>query len=181
MRAQQQSPFLDLLKQIDSGVVIYKPFARAPEKLREFEDTVARLQEMERLGLVRQFFTQARTLFGEEQIVMVMVVGGLTQEGRRLLDQSKLSSELSDVLTLQEPYGITWKGRLSSPSLITWNKAVGKRRCLKNLISGSCRLHEQVDALHYARIFRIFTRASNVVGFSIPLHTWLNYALPALH
>ncbi len=96
MHARRQSPFIELLKQIDGGVTIYEPFARTPEKLREFQDTVARLDEMKRLGLVRQLFTQTRTSFGEEQIVMVMVVGGLTQEGRRLLDQSSTTSELLD-------------------------------------------------------------------------------------
>lgn len=88
IKARLQSPFLELLKQIDDGVTIYEAFNRTPERLREFADTVARLEEMKRLGLVRQLFTQTRTSFGEEQIVMVMVVGGLTDEGRRLLDSS---------------------------------------------------------------------------------------------
>lgn len=96
MNDEVRSPFLKLLKQIDAGVTIYEPFARTPEKLSEFQDTVAHLEEIKRLGLVRQLFTQTRTSFGEEQIVMVMVVGGLTQEGRRLLDQSNTSSELPD-------------------------------------------------------------------------------------
>ncbi len=87
MSAQLQSPFLGLLKQIDSGVTIFEPFGRTPEKLCEFEDTVARLQEMERLGLIRQLFTQTRTSFGEEQINLMMVVGGLTEEAKRLLGQ----------------------------------------------------------------------------------------------
>ena len=87
MNARMQSPLLDLLKQIDAGVTIYEPFARTPEKLREFADTVARLEEMKELRLVRQLFTQTRTSFGEEQIIMVMVVGGLTEEGRRLLGE----------------------------------------------------------------------------------------------
>ena len=96
MSAESQPPFLKLLKQIADGVSIYEPFNRTPECLREFRDTVARLDEMKRLGLVRQLFTQTRTSFDEEQIVMIMVVGGLTQEGRRLLDQSKTPSELPD-------------------------------------------------------------------------------------
>ena len=58
MSARPLSPFLDLLKQIDGGVTIYEPFARTPERLREFADTVARLEEMKRLGLVRQLFMQ---------------------------------------------------------------------------------------------------------------------------
>jgi len=94
MSVESQFPFLKLLKQIADGVSIYEPFNRTPECLREFRDRVARLEEMKRLGLFRQLFTQTRTSFGEEQIVMV--VGGLTQEGRRLLDQSNPSSELSD-------------------------------------------------------------------------------------
>ncbi|MBA3715264.1 MAG: hypothetical protein H0W76_22860 [Pyrinomonadaceae bacterium] len=87
MSAQLHSPFLDLLKQIESGVTIFQPFGRTPEKLREFDDTVARLKEMEQLGLIRQLFTQARTSFGEEQVNLVMVVGGLTEEAKRLLRQ----------------------------------------------------------------------------------------------
>ena len=39
------SPFLDLLKQIAGGVVIDEPFCRDKAGLREFQDTVHRLQE----------------------------------------------------------------------------------------------------------------------------------------
>lgn len=87
MSAQLQSLFLDLLKQIESGVTIFEPFGRTPEKRREFDDAVARLQEMERLGLIRQLFAQTHTSFGEEQINLVMVGGGLTEEAERLLGQ----------------------------------------------------------------------------------------------
>ncbi len=89
MSAQQQvqSPFLELLRQIDSGVIIYEPYLRTPEKLHEFDDTVARLQEMERLGLVGRLFTQTRSSSGDERIDFAMIVGGLTEEGRRLIDQ----------------------------------------------------------------------------------------------
>ena len=87
MNVRKQSPFLELLKQIDAGISIFEPFGSTLETLREFADTVARLEEMKELGLVRQLFTQTRTSFGEEQIVMVMVVGGLTEEGRRLLGE----------------------------------------------------------------------------------------------
>jgi len=82
---QLKSPLLELLRRVDDGVTIYEPFDRTPERLREFSDTVARLEEMKELGLVRQLFTQTRSSFGEEQITMVMVVGGLTEEGKRLL------------------------------------------------------------------------------------------------
>jgi len=87
MHARKQSPFLELLKQIDAGISIFEPLGRTPETLREFADTVARLEEMKELGFVQQLFTQTRTSFGEEQIIMVMVVGGLTEEGRRLLSE----------------------------------------------------------------------------------------------
>ena len=83
--AQPKSPLLELLRRVADGVTIYEPFDRTPERLREFSDTVARLEEMKRQGLVRQLFTQTRSSFGEEQITMVMVVGGLTEEGKRLL------------------------------------------------------------------------------------------------
>ena len=83
--AKSKSPLLELLKRIDDGVTIYETFDRTPERLREFSDTVTRLAEMKELGLVRQLFTQTRSSFGEEQITMVMVVGGLTEEGKRLL------------------------------------------------------------------------------------------------
>ncbi len=92
MHAQRQSPFLELLKQLDAGISIFEPFGRTPETLREFADTVARLEEMKELGLVRQLFTQTRSSFGEEQIIMVMVVGGLTEESRRLLGEPDKSS-----------------------------------------------------------------------------------------
>lgn len=47
-----RSPFLDLLKSIAGGVVIYEPFPRNAQGMMEFQDTVHRLLEMERLGLV---------------------------------------------------------------------------------------------------------------------------------
>jgi hypothetical protein len=79
------SAFLKLLRQINEGVVIYEPFLRLPDKLQEFQDTVARLQEMERQGLVGRLFIQTRIYRGEECIDFVMVTGGLTEEGKRLL------------------------------------------------------------------------------------------------
>ena len=85
MNDEGRSPFLELLKQIDAGISIFEPFGRTPETLREFAETVARLEEMKQLGLVRQLFTQTRSSFCKEQIVMVMVVGGLTVEGQRML------------------------------------------------------------------------------------------------
>lgn len=87
MSARVQSPFLSLLKQINDGVQIFEPFLRTPEKMQEFDDTVARLQEMEDLKLIRKLFVQTRTYRGEESVDFVMVVGGLTEEGQRLLEQ----------------------------------------------------------------------------------------------
>ena len=89
------SPFLDLLKQIGGGVVIFEPFRRDTQGRREFETTVHRLQEMERLGLIGPLFMQKRTGNGGEYIDLVMVQrGGLTVEGRRLLaDQVGHSAE----------------------------------------------------------------------------------------
>ena len=55
--------------------------------MAEFQDTVHRLREMERLGLVRQLCVQARASRGAEVADMVMVQGGLTREGERLLDE----------------------------------------------------------------------------------------------
>ncbi len=79
------SPFLDLLKQIASGVIIHEPFRRTSRELTEFQDTVHRLQEMERLGLVKHVFTQVRSIAGQEYYDLAMVQGGLTEEGKRLL------------------------------------------------------------------------------------------------
>ena len=89
MSSPIQSPVLKLLHQIDAGITIYEPYLRTPEKLREFDDTVARLQEMERLGLINRLFVQTRTHSGEERIDMVMVTGGLTEEGRRMLQHNE--------------------------------------------------------------------------------------------
>ena len=86
------SPFLDLLKQISDGVVIYEPFRRDNQGLNEFQDTVHRLREMERLGPLGHLFVQTRTSRDAEVVDMVMVQGGLTVEGQRLLaDQSSQS------------------------------------------------------------------------------------------
>jgi hypothetical protein len=81
------SPFLDLLNQIASGVTIYEPFRRDAQGMAEFQDTAHRLREMERLGLVRQLFVQIRSSRGAEVVDLVMVQGGLTREGQRLLDE----------------------------------------------------------------------------------------------
>ena len=81
------SPILDLLKQTAHGVVIYEPFRRDAQGMAEFQDTVHRLREMERLGLVGQLFVQTRTSRDAEVVEMVMVQGGLTREGQRLLDE----------------------------------------------------------------------------------------------
>ena len=80
------SPFIDLLKQIAEGVIIYEPFRRDAEGLRTFQDTVNRLEEMERLGMIGRLFIQRRDHRGVEFIDLVMVQGGITIEGRRLLD-----------------------------------------------------------------------------------------------
>src|ERR1044071_5705228 len=86
------SPFLDLLKRIADGVIIYEPFPRDAQGLAEFQDTVHRLREMERLGLVGRLFVQTRSSRDAEYVDMVMVQGGLTVEGQRLLaDQSSQS------------------------------------------------------------------------------------------
>lgn len=80
-----ESLFLDLLKQIDGGIQIFEPFRRTSRELVEFQDTVARLLEMEKLGLIRRTFTQKREIAGAEYCDLVMVLGGLTTEGERLL------------------------------------------------------------------------------------------------
>jgi hypothetical protein len=79
------SPFLALLTQIAGGVVIFEPFRRDAEGMREFQDIVHRLQEMERLGLVGHLFIQKRTSSSAEYVDLVMVQNGLTVEGKRLL------------------------------------------------------------------------------------------------
>jgi len=79
------SPFLDLLKQIDEGICIFEPFRRTSREMMEFQDTVARILEMERLGLVMRTFTQKKEIAGAEYCDFIMVQGGLTAEGKRLL------------------------------------------------------------------------------------------------
>jgi len=86
-----KSAFLDLLKQISSGVMIFEPYPRTAEGMSQFQDTVHRLREMERLGLVGRLFVQTRANREGEYVDLVMVQNGLTDEGRRLLaDQSNL-------------------------------------------------------------------------------------------
>jgi len=75
------SPFLDLLRQISEGVVIYEPFRRDAQGLGEFQDTVRRLREMERLGLIGRLYIQTRTSRDAEYVEMVMVQGGLQWKG----------------------------------------------------------------------------------------------------
>ncbi|HEX8087446.1 MAG TPA: hypothetical protein VF762_01245 [Blastocatellia bacterium] len=79
------SPFIDLLRQIAGGVVIFEPFHRDARGMLEFQDLVHRLQEMERLGLVGRLYVQTRASHGPEHVDLVMVHGGLTEEGKHLL------------------------------------------------------------------------------------------------
>ena len=88
------SPFIDLLKLISEGVIIYEPFRRDAEGLRTFQDTIGRLQEMERLGMIGRLLIQRRDHRGVEFIVLVMVQGGITIEGRRHLDGEENHSRL---------------------------------------------------------------------------------------
>ena len=88
------SPFIELLKQIASGVIIYEPFRRDAEGLRTFQDMVSRLEEMERLGMIGRLFIQKRDHRGEEFIDLVMIQGGITIEGRRVLDGQESHSRL---------------------------------------------------------------------------------------
>ena len=87
------TPFLDLLKQINDGVIIYEPLRRSGRELAEFHDTVERLKEMERLGLIGHLLTQTRTAPHGDYIDFVMVRGGLTPEGKRLLEDSERQSD----------------------------------------------------------------------------------------
>lgn len=86
------SPILELLKQVADGVVIYEPFRRDAQGMLEFQDMVHRLQEMERLGLVGRLFMQRRTSHSTEYVDLVMVQGGLTVEGKRLLAEHEQQS-----------------------------------------------------------------------------------------
>jgi hypothetical protein len=81
------SPFLDLLEQVASGISIFEPFYRTPDAMQEYQDLVHRLQEMERCGLIGRLWTEVRETAGVEHYISVMVIGGLTSEGERLLAQ----------------------------------------------------------------------------------------------
>ena len=85
MSEEVEAPVIRLLKQIASGITIYEPYPRTSQALVEFQDTVARLQEMERLGLVTHVWTQVREIAGTQYYDMAMVTRGLTEDGERLL------------------------------------------------------------------------------------------------
>jgi hypothetical protein len=85
-------PILELLKQVADGVVIYEPVRRDTQGMREYQDLVHRLQEMERLGLVSRLYVQTRASHSGEYIDLVMVQGGLTEEGKRLLAEQEQQS-----------------------------------------------------------------------------------------
>ena len=85
MSEELEPPVIRLLKQIASGITIYKPYPRTSQALVEFQETVARLQGMERLGLVTKVWTQVRESGGSEYYDMAMVTRGLTEDGERLL------------------------------------------------------------------------------------------------
>jgi len=63
------------------------------ECLNELQSTVLSLQETKRLGLVGLLFIEKRISHGAEPIDFVMIQGGLTPEGQRVLaENSKESS-----------------------------------------------------------------------------------------
>ncbi len=82
---QTTSPLIDLLTQINAGIIIFEPFPRTSAELVAFQETVRRLQELEHLGLVRRVFTQVRNIAGQDYYDLAMVQGGMTAEGERLL------------------------------------------------------------------------------------------------
>ena len=84
---QTSSRLIDLLTQIDSGITIFEPFRRTSAEMAEFQETVRRLQELEQLGLVRRVFTQTRNIAGQDYYDLAMAQGGMTAEGRRLLEE----------------------------------------------------------------------------------------------
>ena len=88
-----ESPFLDILKQIDGGISIFEPLRRPSRELVEFQDTVARILEMENLGLIGRTFTQKREIAGAEYCDLIMVQGGLTAEGKRLVAEHRRAEE----------------------------------------------------------------------------------------
>jgi len=89
MSTHTTSPFLDLLEQIASGILIFEPYFRHGYDLEGFQDLVHRLKEMEQLGLVGRVWTQVRESGGREHYNLAMVTGGLTADGERLLSQQR--------------------------------------------------------------------------------------------
>ena len=83
------SPFIDLLEQLASGIYIFEPFYRHRRELQEFQTTVERLLEMKELGMVHYLWLQKREIAGCEYYDMVVVRGGLTDEGERVLAEKK--------------------------------------------------------------------------------------------
>jgi len=81
------SPIIELLAQIASGISIFEPFRRTGREMLEFQETVHRLQEMEAQGLISRLFLQKREIAGQSFCDLVMVTNGLTEEGRRLLEE----------------------------------------------------------------------------------------------
>ncbi len=90
--AKHTTMFLDLLERIASGVIIYEPFRRTGQELIDFQDLVARLQQMEAAGLIRRLFTEKREIAGVEYFNLAMVQGGLTQEGERVLREHRAAA-----------------------------------------------------------------------------------------
>ena len=80
-----KSPFRELLAQLASGITIFEPFHRTPHGINEFQDTVQRLLEMEREGLVGRVFTEKRSSRGQDYYILASVRSGLTTAGERLL------------------------------------------------------------------------------------------------
>ena len=82
-----RSPLLQLLERVAQGITIWEPFRRSGPEMAEFQDTAARLLELERQGLIGRCITQTNQTAGQDYYDLVMVQGGITDEGQRLLNE----------------------------------------------------------------------------------------------
>ena len=74
-----------LLEQIEQGIIIFEPLKRTSQELTEFQETVRRLLELERAGLIGHCFVQEHEIAGQKYCDLLMVYTGITERGRELL------------------------------------------------------------------------------------------------
>lgn len=94
------TPFLELLTEIASGTTMFEPVSRTSRDIVEFQNTVARLREMEHLNFIRGVWKQVREIAGQEYYEKEMALDNI---GTRASDNARRNA--------RHKFGGAWRRR----------------------------------------------------------------------